>query len=108
MSVRGFVIDIFAVSEVNPIRIEFWGDEIESIRYFDVDTQRTKENLRIIEIKPNTEFLTMKDVDVFGLKQSELAKIDSVVNISTFEDSICIFDNYFFNFSIYVIVNDFF
>ena len=94
MSVRGFVIDIFAVSEVNPIRIEFWGDEIESIRYFDVDTQRTKENLRIIEIKPNTEFLTMKDVDVFGLKQSELAKIDSVVNISTFEDSICIFDNY--------------
>ena len=44
MSIRGFVIDVFAVSEVNPIRIEFWGDEIESIRYFDVDTQRTKEN----------------------------------------------------------------
>ena len=94
ISIRGYVIDIYPIGEENPVRIEFWGDEIESIRYFDVDTQRTKEKIRKIKIKPNTEFLTCKNIDTFGMKQSELKKIDQVVNISTFEDSICFFDNY--------------
>lgn len=94
ISIRGYVIDIFPIGEENPVRIEFWGDEIDSIRYFDVDSQRTKEIIKNIRIKPNTEFLTCKDIDTFGMKQSELKKIDNVVNISTFEDSICFFDNY--------------
>ena len=39
ISNRGYILDVFPVGEENAIRIEFWGDEIESIRYFDVNTQ---------------------------------------------------------------------
>ncbi len=44
-SVRGGIIDIFSLTESNPFRIELWGDEIDSIRSFDVMTQRSIENL---------------------------------------------------------------
>ena len=40
---RGFVLDIFPINEENPYRIEFWGDEIDSIRSFNVDNQRSIE-----------------------------------------------------------------
>lgn len=57
IAIRGFVIDIFPLGYVNPVRIELWGDEIDSIRYFDVDSQLTVEEIEEIEITPNTEFL---------------------------------------------------
>lgn len=58
MAVRGFVIDIFPLGQSNPIRLEFWGDTIESIRIFDVETQLTLDNLESVQILPNTEFIT--------------------------------------------------
>ena len=52
---RGYVIDIFLIQEENPVRIEFWGDTIESIKYFDVNSQRTIKELKDLKITPNQE-----------------------------------------------------
>lgn len=48
--VRGFILDIFPLNEENPIRIEFFGDTIESIRYFEAESQKSLENIDEIEI----------------------------------------------------------
>ena len=56
-SVRGGIVDIFDLTEENPYRIELWGDEIESIRSFDVMSQRSIEKLTDITIYPATEML---------------------------------------------------
>ena len=39
-SVRGGILDVFPLTEENPIRIELWGDEIDTIRYFDCESQK--------------------------------------------------------------------
>ncbi len=57
IAVRGYVVDVFPVSSVNPIRIEFFGDEIDSIRYFDPETQKSIEEVNDIEIFPASEYL---------------------------------------------------
>ena len=44
-SVRGGIIDIFPLTEETPFRIELWGDEVDSIRSFDPESQRSIENL---------------------------------------------------------------
>lgn len=63
-SVRGGILDIFPLTEENPWRIELWGDEIDSIRSFDVESQRSIENLEEITIYPATEvLLTQKAID---------------------------------------------
>ncbi len=84
-SVRGFVIDIFPIEEENPVRIEFFDDEIESIRYFDVNSQKSISKLDSITVKPFFEFLTNKIVDEnhFG-KQKFLQMYEEVSNISDY------------------------
>lgn len=54
-AVRGFVIDIYPVSMENPVRLEFFDDEIESIRIFDVNTQLSLKKLDQIYVYPNTD-----------------------------------------------------
>ncbi len=61
-SVRGGIVDI-ATSVRSGVRIEFWGDEIDSIRKFSISTQRTVEMLDEIEIFPSYEFLLETDVE---------------------------------------------
>ncbi len=56
-SVRGGIFDLFPVNSEKPCRIEFWGDEIDSISYFDPETQRREENADEIEISPSTEVM---------------------------------------------------
>ena len=63
MAVRGFIIDIFPINYKNPIRIEFWGDEIERISEFDIDTQISKDRLTEILITPITEFLIDQELE---------------------------------------------
>ena len=60
-AVRGFVLDIFLMEEDLPIRIEFFGDDIESIRYFNPETQRTTEEIHSIVCRPIDELLTSED-----------------------------------------------
>lgn len=55
-AVRGFVIDIYPVSFDNPVRLEFFGDEIESIRLFDVNSQLSIKKIDEIVIYPNDDF----------------------------------------------------
>jgi transcription-repair coupling factor (superfamily II helicase) len=56
-STRGGVIDIYSINYENPIRVEFFDTEIESIRFFDVESQRTIEKTESVKILPATEFL---------------------------------------------------
>ncbi len=58
IGVRGFIIDVFPFNEPNPIRIEFFGDEIESIRYFDIESQRSLKSIDEINICAYDEFIT--------------------------------------------------
>ena len=60
-TVRGGIIDFFPLTTDNPVRVEFWGDEIDSIRFFDVESQRTIEALKEISIFPAEEFLVDKN-----------------------------------------------
>ncbi|MGF1560440.1 MAG: transcription-repair coupling factor [Flavobacteriaceae bacterium] len=52
-SVRGGIVDVFSFSHNEPYRIEFFGDEVESIRTFDVETQLSTEKVKKISIIPN-------------------------------------------------------
>lgn len=61
LSVRGAILDIFPVNSDKPVRIEFWGDEIDQMAYFEVDSQRRTDELEEIRIPPNTELLTDKN-----------------------------------------------
>lgn len=61
---RNWIIDIFPTTSDLPIRIEFFGDEIETIKFFDIDTQTSLENLDNIQIFPAIEYET-------GIKFSE-------------------------------------
>ncbi len=54
-SVRGGIIDVFSFSNDEPYRIEFFGDEVDSIRTFDIETQLSSEKLKKISIMPNVE-----------------------------------------------------
>ena len=67
--VRGFIIDVFPIDEDNPIRIEFFDDEIDSIRYFDSETQKSISKADSITIKPFFEFVTLEEV-----KEEEFGK----------------------------------
>ena len=96
IGVRGFVVDIFPVDEENPVRIEFFDDEIESIRYFDTDSQKSIKSINSIIVKPYFEFLVDEDVseEEFG-KQKFLPKYNKVESISNYlDDSITIFKDY--------------
>lgn len=56
-SIRGGIVDVFDLTEENPYRIELWGDEVESIRSFDILSQRSIEKLGSVRIYPATEFV---------------------------------------------------
>lgn len=56
-SQRGGIIDIYPITAQNPCRIEFWGDEIDTISYFDIETQRRTDNTQSVEITPACEVL---------------------------------------------------
>ncbi|MDY3801234.1 MAG: transcription-repair coupling factor [Bacilli bacterium] len=93
-SVRGFVIDIFPISFTDPIRVEFWGDTVDKIKFFNTNTQRTTKEIKDITIYPNTEFLVEKKIDKFLLKQKDLPLYTDTTNISSFFNSIVIFDDF--------------
>ncbi len=64
-AVRGGIIDIFMLNDTEPARVEFFGDEVDSIRSFDADSQRSIENLDEIAVFPATEFL-LSDEEMYA------------------------------------------
>ena len=73
MAVRGFIIDVFPINYKNPIRIEFWGDQVDRICEFDIDTQISKDRIQEAIITPTTEFIVDKELEVEP-KQREIIK----------------------------------
>lgn len=72
-SVRGAIADIFPVSETFPIRIEYWGDEIDTVSAFDIESQRRSDTLKGITVAPAVEVL-FDDSQAFIRKIEELSK----------------------------------
>lgn len=80
-AVRGGIIDVFPPTEECPYRIEMWGDEIDSIRSFDIDSQRSIERVPKISIYPAAEIILTKDRIAMGLKKIEDEKNDYIVKL---------------------------
>jgi transcription-repair coupling factor (superfamily II helicase) len=67
-SVRGGILDVFSFSNDEPYRIEFFGDEVESIRTFDVETQLSTDQVKKITVIPNVEHKRLQEVRESFLK----------------------------------------
>ena len=84
-SKRGEIIDIYSVNYDNPIRIEFFDDEIESIRFFDVESQRTIEVIDHIYLIPASELLLKEGIDVKTILTDILKKEQDKLDFASFE-----------------------
>jgi len=70
-SIRGGIVDIFDLTEENPYRIELWGEEVDSIRSFDILSQRSVEKLESVQIYPATELVLNREKLETGMKRIE-------------------------------------
>lgn len=87
ISNRGYILDIFPVNEDNAIRIEFFGDTIDSIRYFDVNTQLSYKEIDKVSIYPFTEFIVDQLIDDEARKQKFLPKYGNISKLNDYLDS---------------------
>lgn len=87
ISNRGYILDIFPVNEDNAIRIEFFGDTIDSIRYFDVNTQLSYKEIDKVSIYPFTEFIVDQLIDDEDRKQKFLPKYGNISKLNDYLDS---------------------
>ncbi|WP_208587326.1 transcription-repair coupling factor [Gracilibacillus suaedae] len=67
-SLRGGILDIYPITEEQPLRIELFDDEIDSIRYYDAESQRSLEKQEQVTVIPTTELL-LKDSDLVATAQ---------------------------------------
>ncbi|MFI3307014.1 MAG: transcription-repair coupling factor [Mycoplasmatota bacterium] len=81
IAIRGFVVDIFPSNEQNPIRIEFFGDEITSIRTFDINTQLTIKEIKDIIVFPNAEYINRETPET---KYKNIINKEGKNNITTY------------------------
>ena len=87
-SVRGGIVDVFSYSNDLPYRIEFFGDEIESIRSFDIETQISNNNFKKIEILGDIE---NKEIDYKRENIFDFISDDTIIiseNINLLEESL--------------------
>ncbi|MCQ2802274.1 MAG: transcription-repair coupling factor [Bacilli bacterium] len=92
---RGDILDIFSVNFDDPIRIEFFGDEIESIKYFDIASQTSKNNqLKKITILPANDFLYDKsDFKIANERiHAQLEKDKQVISPALFDNLLALTD----------------
>ncbi len=95
-SVRGFIIDVFPLGCDHPVRLEFFGDTIDSIRLFDEDTQKSLENVLDISIDPYTEFLLKEYPAQYEAKQKNLLNLSTSVSsiYQYLESAVVIYKDY--------------
>lgn len=91
-SVRGGIVDVFSFSHDEPYRIEFFGDEVDSIRTFDVETQLSNERLKKISIMPNVEDKMLEESRESFLKYISSKTVVFVKNIDLLAGRL---DNFF-------------
>ncbi len=70
-AVRGGILDVYPLTEDCPYRIELWGDEVDSLRSFDVESQRSIEEMQELVIYPAREIVLTEDRIARGLKRIE-------------------------------------
>ncbi|MDY6407117.1 MAG: transcription-repair coupling factor [Pseudomonadota bacterium] len=75
-AVRGGLIDIFPAGSDMPVRVDFFGDEVDSLKSFDVLTQRTVKDIPSLILKPISEFLlTPESISLFRSRYRELFEV---------------------------------
>lgn len=84
-SKRGEVVDIYSVNYDNPIRIEFFDDEIDSIRFFDSETQKTIEKVNSVKIIPASELLIEDTTDVENVLKAQLKKDEPKLELASYQ-----------------------
>ena len=103
-SIRGGILDI-ALTQKKGVRVEFWGDEVDSIRYFNISTQRSTEMAKEITIYPAHEFILEKEIEevvqdirkkICTQKQEEILQQD--IEMIQNGEYISKIDKYFFEF----------
>ena len=87
-SVRGGIVDVFSFSHDEPYRIEFFGDEVDSVRTFDVETQLSSEQVKKISIMPNVENKALEEKRDTFLKYIASNTLVFIKNRSLFYDRI--------------------
>lgn len=81
-SLRGGIIDIYPITEDKPVRIELFDDEVDSIRYYDAETQRSLQQLEKIMVLPATELLLQKEDIITAAQKLEQSLAVSVKKIT--------------------------
>jgi len=91
-AVRGGIVDVYSYGDSEPYRIELFGDEVESIRSFDIETQLSVEKLKAIRIIPN-----LSDKTLIKQRQSflDFIKKDTLIFLKNRQVSISVLDSLF-------------
>ncbi|MEY8779244.1 transcription-repair coupling factor [Allomuricauda sp. XS_ASV26] len=87
-SVRGGIVDVFSFSHDEPYRIEFFGDEVDSIRTFDVETQLSTDKVKKITIIPNVENKFTEEIRESFLKYVSASTVVFAKNLALIYDRI--------------------
>lgn len=117
-ALRGDILDIFPINAEKPIRIEFFDDEIESIRYFDIESQISSTEIDMVEIFPSTDLLfyeedkqkakerileklktDIKHLD-FSKRDSLIKKVNGDIDLienGSFDENLYCYFHYFFS-----------
>jgi len=107
ISNRGYILDIFPINEETAVRLEFFGDVVESIRLFDVNTQLSTKTVDNISINAATEFICDKNIDEEYKKQKYLPNfidVDKLINY--LNDAIIIYKDYSQIYNSYLILEE--
>ncbi len=89
-SIRGGIVDVFSPSETNPVRIEFFDDEIDSLRIIDIKTQRSIKNLTATKIIPCGDILFHKEEInkvLSYIKQDYQNRLEKIQNIEKYKET---------------------
>jgi transcription-repair coupling factor (superfamily II helicase) len=85
-SLRGGIIDIYPITEEHPVRIELFDEEIDSIRYFDAETQRSLDKQSAITVGPATELLLTSEDILSGAGRLEQALAETLKKMKASAD----------------------
>ena len=96
---RGDIVDIYPLDAAQPLRLEFFGDEVDMIRSFDSETQRSLENMDQIEIYPASDFILMPWEFDQGVKKliAQLENVSDTTAQSYFEEVIAAAENHYYH-----------
>ncbi|WP_285140826.1 transcription-repair coupling factor [Lactococcus petauri] len=98
-SQRGDIVDIYPLDAAQPLRLEFFGDEVDTIRAFDSETQRSHENMDQVEIYPASDFILMPWEFEQGVQKlsAQLQNVTDPTSQSYFEEVIAAAENHYYH-----------